>query len=76
MRIFSGIQPTGAKQFGNYSGGFRQYAATQEEGEAFFCIVDLRSTSPRSSSRRESTPTARPSSSKATSPRTPRPLGC
>jgi tryptophanyl-tRNA synthetase len=43
MRIFSGIQPTGAKQFGNYSGGFRQYVATQEEGEAFFCIVDLHS---------------------------------
>jgi tryptophanyl-tRNA synthetase len=43
MRIFSGIQQTGAKQFGNYSGGFRQYAATQEEGEAFFCIVDLHS---------------------------------
>ena len=43
MRIFSGIQPTGAKHFGNYSGGFRQYAATQELGEAFFCIVDLHS---------------------------------
>lgn len=43
MRIFSGIQPTGAKHFGNYSGGFRQYAATQEEGEAFFCVVDLHS---------------------------------
>jgi tryptophanyl-tRNA synthetase len=43
MRIFSGIQPTGAKTFGNYSGGFRQYAATQELGEAFFCIVDLHS---------------------------------
>ena len=43
MRIFSGIQPTGAKQFGNYSGGFRQYAATQELGDAFFCIVDLHS---------------------------------
>ncbi len=43
MRIFSGIQPTGAKHFGNYSGGFRQYVATQEEGEAFFCIVDLHS---------------------------------
>jgi tryptophanyl-tRNA synthetase len=43
MRIFSGIQPTGDKHFGNYSGGFRQYAATQEEGEAFFCIVDLHS---------------------------------
>jgi tryptophanyl-tRNA synthetase len=45
MRIFSGIQPTGQKHFGNYSGGFRQYAATQEEGEAFFCIVDLHSVS-------------------------------
>jgi tryptophanyl-tRNA synthetase len=43
MRIFSGIQPTGAKHLGNYSGGFRQYAATQELGEAFFCIVDLHS---------------------------------
>lgn len=41
--IFSGIQPTGAKHFGNYSGGFRQYVATQEEGAAFFCIVDLHS---------------------------------
>jgi tryptophanyl-tRNA synthetase len=43
MRIFSGIQPTGRKHFGNYSGGFRQYAATQERGEGFFCIVDLHS---------------------------------
>jgi tryptophanyl-tRNA synthetase len=45
MRIFSGIQPTGAKHIGNYIGGFRQYAATQERGEAFFCIVDLHSIS-------------------------------
>ena len=43
MRIFSGIQATGAKHLGNYSGGFRQYAATQELGEAFFCVVDLHS---------------------------------
>jgi tryptophanyl-tRNA synthetase len=43
VRIFSGIQPTGDKHFGNYSGGFRQYAAMQEEGEAFFCLVDLHS---------------------------------
>jgi tryptophanyl-tRNA synthetase len=43
MRVFSGIQPTGQKHFGNYSGGFRQYVATQEQGEAFFCIVDLHS---------------------------------
>ena len=43
MRIFSGIQPTGAKHLGNFSGGFRQYATTQEQGDAFFCIVDLHS---------------------------------
>jgi tryptophanyl-tRNA synthetase len=43
VRIFSGIQPTGDKHLGNYIGGFRQYAQTQEQGEAFFCIVDLHS---------------------------------
>ena len=43
MRIFSGIQPTGDKTLGNYIGGFRQYAQTQELGEAYFCIVDLHS---------------------------------
>ncbi|MER3409870.1 MAG: tryptophan--tRNA ligase [Thermoleophilia bacterium] len=43
VRIFSGIQPTGAKHLGNYCGGFRQYVANQERGEAFFCIVDLHS---------------------------------
>ena len=43
MKIFSGIQPTGDKHLGNYIGGFRQYAQTQELGEAFFCIVDLHS---------------------------------
>ena len=43
MRVFSGIQPTGDKHLGNLIGGFRQYAATQERGEAFFCIVDLHS---------------------------------
>jgi tryptophanyl-tRNA synthetase len=41
MRIFSGIQPSGEAHIGNYSGGFRQYAETQDRGEAFFCIVDL-----------------------------------
>ena len=43
MKIFSGIQPTGDKHLGNLIGGFRQYAATQEQGEAYFCIVDLHS---------------------------------
>lgn len=43
MRIFSGIRASGDKTLGNYSGGFRQYRATQEQGDAFFCIVDLHS---------------------------------
>ena len=42
-RVFSGIQPTGRKTLGNYSGGFRQYVQTQAQGDAFFCIVDLHS---------------------------------
>jgi tryptophanyl-tRNA synthetase len=45
MRVFSGIQPTGDKHLGNLIGGFHQYAATQEQGEGFFCIVDLHSIS-------------------------------
>src|SRR5437667_11505722 len=43
LKVFSGIQPTGRKTLGNYSGGFRQYVQTQESGDAFFCIVDLHS---------------------------------
>ena len=48
MRVFSGIRASGDKTLGNYSGGFRQYVATQQEatqdgGEAFFCVVDLHS---------------------------------
>src|ERR1700747_2137127 len=42
-RVFSGIQPTGRKTLGNYSGGFPQYVETQEAHDAFFCIVDLHS---------------------------------
>jgi tryptophanyl-tRNA synthetase len=43
MRIFSGIRASGEKTLGNYSGGYRQYRATQDLGEAVFCIVDLHS---------------------------------
>src|SRR4051794_33286470 len=43
MRVFSGIQATGAKHIGNYIGAMRQYVTTQDEGDAFFCIVDLHS---------------------------------
>jgi tryptophanyl-tRNA synthetase len=43
IRIFSGIQPTGAKHIGNYIGAIRQYVAYQEQGDAFICVVDLHS---------------------------------
>src|SRR5213080_2565957 len=43
MRIFSGIRSSGEKTLGNYSGAFRQFVATQEQGDGFFCIVDLHS---------------------------------
>jgi tryptophanyl-tRNA synthetase len=43
MRIFSGIRASGDKTLGNYSGGYRQYRATQDQGDALFCIVDLHS---------------------------------
>jgi tryptophanyl-tRNA synthetase len=43
LRVFSGIQATGAKHIGNYIGAMRQYVSTQEEADAFFCIVDLHS---------------------------------
>jgi tryptophanyl-tRNA synthetase len=43
VRVFSGIRASGDKTLGNYSGGFRQYAATQERGDAFFCVVDMHS---------------------------------
>jgi tryptophanyl-tRNA synthetase len=41
VRIFSGIQPTGAKHLGNYIGAIRQYVAGQDRGEAIYCVVDL-----------------------------------
>jgi tryptophanyl-tRNA synthetase len=43
MRIFSGIRASGEKTLGNYSGAYRQFLATQERDDAFFCIVDLHS---------------------------------
>ncbi len=42
MKIFSGIQPTGAKHLGNYIGAIRQYVEGQNQGDpAIYCIVDL-----------------------------------
>ncbi|HET9249914.1 MAG TPA: tryptophan--tRNA ligase [Actinomycetota bacterium] len=41
IRIFSGIQPTGAKHLGNLIGGVRQYVEGQDRGDSIYCLVDL-----------------------------------
>lgn len=41
MRIFSGIQPTGAIHIGNYLGALKQWVELQRSNECIFCIVDL-----------------------------------
>ena len=41
VRVFSGIQPSGDLQLGNYLGALRRFAREQDESEAIFCIVDL-----------------------------------
>lgn len=40
-RIFSGIQPSGNLQLGNYLGAIRNWARMQQEYECIFCVVDL-----------------------------------
>ncbi len=40
-RVFSGIQPSGETQLGNYLGAIKGWAERQAEKENFFCIVDL-----------------------------------
>jgi tryptophanyl-tRNA synthetase len=41
-RVLSGIQPTADSfHLGNYLGALRQWAALQDDHEAFYCVVDL-----------------------------------
>ena len=40
-RVFSGIQPSGDVQLGNYLGAIKGWVQRQAEKENFFCIVDL-----------------------------------
>lgn len=41
-RVLSGIQPTaGSFHLGNYVGAVRQWVASQDVDDAFFCVVDL-----------------------------------
>ncbi len=41
MRVFSGIQSTGAIHIGNYLGAIKQFLALQEKAECVFSIVNL-----------------------------------
>ncbi len=41
MRVFSGIQPTGDLQLGNYLGAVRHWVEDQYRADAIFCVVDL-----------------------------------
>jgi len=41
MTILSGIQPSGILHLGNYLGALKQFIALQNEGDAYYCIVDL-----------------------------------
>jgi tryptophanyl-tRNA synthetase len=42
-RVFSGIQPSGDMQLGNYLGAVKRWVEEQNQKENFFCIVDLHS---------------------------------
>ena len=39
--MFSGVQPSGDPQLGNYIGAFKGWVERQDEKENFFCVVDL-----------------------------------
>ena len=40
-RVFSGIQPSGEVQLGNYLGAIKGWVERQEDKTNFFCLVDL-----------------------------------
>lgn len=40
-RVFSGVQPSGEPQLGNYLGAFKGWVDRQTQKDNFFCIVDL-----------------------------------
>lgn len=41
QRIFSGIQPTGIPQLGNYLGAIQNWVRLQDTFECIFCLVDM-----------------------------------
>jgi tryptophanyl-tRNA synthetase len=40
-RILTGIQPSGSLHLGNYFGAMRPMVELQDEGQVFYCLVDL-----------------------------------
>ena len=40
-RVFSGINPSGSVQLGNYLGALQNWVLMQEETDAVYCVVDL-----------------------------------
>ena len=40
-RVFSGIQPSGVPQLGNYLGAMRNWVALQRDHDCIYCVVDL-----------------------------------
>ncbi|GHU73772.1 tryptophan--tRNA ligase [Clostridia bacterium] len=47
--VFSGIQPSGSPQLGNYLGALRNWVALQEDYSCRYCIVDMHSITVRQS---------------------------
>jgi tryptophanyl-tRNA synthetase len=41
QRVFSGIQPSGVPQLGNYLGAMRNWVALQDGHDCIYCVVDL-----------------------------------
>ncbi|AQS87234.1 tryptophanyl-tRNA synthetase [Neoasaia chiangmaiensis NBRC 101099] len=41
QRVFSGIQPTGVPQLGNYLGAIRNWVTLQNDHDCVFCLVDM-----------------------------------
>ncbi len=39
--VFSGVQPTGSLQLGNYLGAMKNFVELQKKMECIYCIVDL-----------------------------------
>ena len=41
MRVFSGVQPSGALHLGNYLGALVKFVTLQRQHQCLFCVVDL-----------------------------------